>query len=335
MPAWSAETAARERPANLFKRTFGFATRDWLRFDTYGMFESTFHVETGRFVLLNRSPAAVPGLPHRGVFGQPRPAALTALPLPPDPMPSHHRLRPLKAWRYVGVYGPELMLCAAVVRIGRARQSFWAVWDRRDRRLLERTRLGEAGVHLPRGRVIVNDRGVQFDLALEEEAGIEAVCPAGESYAWTRKQGGVRAHGVLTLEGASRPLDGWAVVDDTAAYYERQTSWQWSAGVGVAIDGRQVAWNLVSGVNDPPSGSERTVWIGGEALEPPRSAFRPGLAGVDALSFDAEAVRERAENLLLVRSRYRQPFGAFSGELPGGVMLAEGYGVMEEHQARW
>jgi hypothetical protein len=274
-------------------------------------------------------------LPYRGVFGEPRPDRLAAIPLPPGRMPSHDGLRPLKAWRYVGVYGPELMLCAAVVRIGRARQSFWAVWDRRRRRLLERTRFGEGGVRLRPGRVVVNDRGVQLDLALEEEAGIEALCPAGESYAWTRKQGGVRAHGAVTLEGEQLPVDGRAVIDDTAAYYQRQTSWRWSAGVGIATDGREVGWSLVSGVNDPAADSERTVWVAGQEFEPPPCVFMADLAGVEKLRFEAEAVRERADNLLLVRSRYRQPFGLFSGELPCGVRLAEGYGVMEEHEAWW
>ena len=75
-----------------------------------------------------------PSLPFRGPFGAERPSPLHALPLPPAPMPSHHRSRPLKAWRYVGVFGPELMACAALVRVGRARQCFWAVWDRRERR---------------------------------------------------------------------------------------------------------------------------------------------------------------------------------------------------------
>jgi hypothetical protein len=36
-----------------------------------------------------------------------------------------------------------------------------------------------------------------------------------------------------------------------------------------------------------------------------------------------------------VRSSYRQPFGTFSGVMPGGVRVAEGYGVMEYHDARW
>jgi hypothetical protein len=302
----------------------------------YDVLKSPITPAAARFGLSSRSPSVFfAALPYRGAFGQLRPAALGALPLPPGPMPSHHGLRPLKAWRYVGLYGREVMLCAAVVRIGRARQSFWAVWDRRGQRLVERTRFGHGGVRLSPGAVAVNDRGVRLELALEEGAGIETVCPTGESYAWTRKQGGIRAHGVLFLEGTAHPLDGRAVIDDTAAYYPRQTSWRWSAGVGVTVDGCEVAWNLVSGVNDPAEDSERTVWVDGDAYEAPSSRFMADLAGVDELRFEPEAVRTRADNLLLVRSRYRQPFGAFSGRLPGGLSLAQGQGVMEEHHAWW
>jgi hypothetical protein len=64
-------------------------------------------------------------------------------------------------------------------------------------------------------------------------------------------------------------------------------------------------------------------------------AFDRDLTRVGGLRFASEAVRERRENLLLVRSAYRQPFGTFSGELRGGVELAEGYGVMEEHDVWW
>jgi len=39
--------------------------------------------------------------------------------------------------------------------------------------------------------------------------------------------------------------------------------------------------------------------------------------------------------MLVMRSRYRQPFGTFRGTLPGGIELAQGYGVMEEHDVRW
>jgi len=279
------------------------------------------------------NPAAT--LPYRGAFGDRRPPALSRLALPPAAMPSHDRLRPLKAWRYVGVYGPELMLCVGAVRIGRARQAFWAVWDRRQGRLLERTGLGRGRVRLEPGRVRVLENDVQIDLTLEERTGIESVCPSGQSYAWTRKQGGVRAHGRIALAGEPEQLDARAVIDDTAAYYTRHTSWRWSAGVGRASDGRALAWNLVSGVNDPPSASERTLWIDGDPVEPAPCTFADDLSVVDELHFRPEAAREHNDNLLLVRSRYRQPFGTFSGSLPGGIELAEGYGVMEDHDVWW
>jgi Protein of unknown function (DUF2804) len=275
------------------------------------------------------------GLPYRGRFGDPRPPALSTLPLPPAPMPARDRLRPLKCWRYVGVYGPELMLCAASIRIGPARQAFWAVWDRRSQRLHERTASGRGAVRLGYGSLrVIGDRGVTIELELDEGAGVETVCPSGQSYAWTRKQGGVSARGTVALDGVTHRIDGRAVIDDTAGYYERHTSWRWSAGVGESTDGRALAWNLVEGVNDPPSASERTVWVEGEPRELDPLEFADDLGAVGGLSFTAEAVRESRQNLGLVRSAYRQPFGTFSGRV-GGVELTHGYGVMEEHDVRW
>jgi hypothetical protein len=281
---------------------------------------------------MNRS-----SLPYRGIFGASRPASLSSLALPPAPMPPRQGLRPLKAWRYVGVYSPELMLCAGSVRIGPARQAFWAIWDRPGRRLLEHTVRGRSeSVRLERGRLTIREGSdIEVDLALDETAGIETVCSSGASYAWTRKQGGIRAHGTVHLDGEERHLDARAIVDDTAAYYERHIHWRWCAGVGLARDGRRLAWNLVSGVNDPLAASERTVWVDDEPSEVPPNTFAADLSSVDELRFDAEAARERRENLLVVRSAYRQPFGTFSGSLPGGIELAEGYGVMEDHEVYW
>jgi hypothetical protein len=284
---------------------------------------------------------------HRGPFGVIRPAAFDRVPLPPVRMPAWRGSRPLKRWRYVGVYGPELMVCVGHARVGPGRQSFWAVWDRASRRLRERTRRSGGGVRLGMdrpGRVLVVDDGVEIDLAIEEVDGVETICPNGDAYAWTRKQGGVRARGTVAIDGVLRELDGLAMVDDSAGYHARHTAWRWCAGVGLAEDGRRVAWNLVAGINDPPRDSERTVWVGGMPVEVgPAARFAADLSavatddGVD-LHFAAEATRERRENLLLVRSEYRQPFGTFAGTLPtptGPLPLAEGWGVMEQHSALW
>ena len=252
-------------------------------------------------------------------------------------MPSRWGLRPLKAWRYVGVFGPELMLCLAAVRIGPARQSFWAVWDPAQRRLYERTRLGaHGGVMLEPGRARLSDAEVTLDLRLDERPVSRRSAPAGAPMPGRASRAASGRTGTISIDGRSRPLDACAVIDDTAAYYERHTHWHWSAGVGTARDGRPVAWNLVDGVNDPPIGSERSVWLAGEVSEPPPVRFAADLSAVDELRFVARATRERRENLLVVRSSYRQPFGEFAGTLPGvGVQLAQGFGVMEEHDVWW
>jgi hypothetical protein len=280
-------------------------------------------------------------LPHRGRFGATRPAAIDALALPPERMPAWHGTRPLKRWRYVGVYGPELMLCVGSARVGPGRQSFWAVWDRAAGHLYERTRLRRGGVRLEDpGRVLVVERDVRIDLTLTETDGVETICPNGDAYAWTRKQGGVRACGEVAIGDAVHAVDALAIVDDSAGYHARETAWRWCTGVGRAVDGRTVAWNLVEGINDPPHGSERTVWVDSEPAETGVATFEPDLSGVRTadgvdLHFLAEATRHRRENLLLVRSAYWQPFGPFSGTLPGGLELAEGWGVMERHIAAW
>lgn len=260
-------------------------------------------------------------------------------------LPARRDGRALKRWRYVGAFGPDAMLCVGLAHVGGIPQAWWAVWDRAAGALHERTILlrPRAAVRLRPGRVTVRDRGgVALDLALDEGPGVETVCPHGGGWIWTRKQAGVPVRGRVRLaSGRELAIDARGVVDDTVGYHARRTAWRWAAGVGRTADGRLAGWNLVSGVNDPPQRSERTVWLEGAApFEAGPCAFADDLSGVRTadggdLAFRAEAVRERHDELLLVRSDYVQPFGTFAGTLPGGPALAEGYGVMEDHRARW
>ncbi|HEX3511737.1 MAG TPA: DUF2804 family protein [Solirubrobacteraceae bacterium] len=277
--------------------------------------------------------------------------ARTPWPAPPaEQLRLIRRGRPRKRWRYVALFNDELALCAALVQIGPARQSFWALHDRRTGELRGRTRLlpraGELELEAApaagaSGRLRVEDLGVHLDVELEEVAGVEALCPHGRAHVWTRKQAGVEAAGTISIDGGPpRELSARAVIDDTAGHHARRTEWRWSAGVGTASDGRALAWNLVSGVNDPESGSERAIWIDGQPSEPAPVAFAADLssvrfAGGAELRFRAEAERSRHDRLLLVESEYRAPFGSFAGQLPGGIALARGAGVMEHHRARW
>ena len=90
-------------------------------------------------------------------------------------------------------------------------------------------------------------------------------------------------------------------------------------------DGRPVGWNLVSGINDPPERSERAIWVDGEPSEPgpatlrrprgDRASTAPGSSSPPRPS----AARRRASRW--ARYEYRQPFGTFTGTLPGGLEL--------------
>lgn len=293
-------------------------------------------------------------LPWRGP-GDDRPD----LPLPPGSMPMRFGGNWRKRWRYAAAFGEELMVCAASVTVGPMAQSFWAIVDRECGEIHERTRTrlpgarGEVWTERSAGQpweigsdqigaiTRVESGEVRVKLAIGEGPWAECVCPneAG-GYVWTRKRV-APVHIDVTLPGGRR-IRGTVrgVEDESAGYHARHTVWSWSAGVGTAADGRGVGWNLVEGVNDPPAGSERAVWVEGEDV--PREPGPVSFDGLEAIDFDdgsrmdftKEAERSKAENRIVVRYSYRQPFGTFSGTL-AGIDLAEGIGVMEHHDAVW
>jgi hypothetical protein len=271
------------------------------------------------------------------------PAAATRgkiVPLPPAAMPLFRHRRPLKRWRYVGAYSPEVMACVGDAQIGPLRQRFWAVCEP-GRPVIARTTLSRGGVRMLGSHAVVESRDVRIDLSVEEDGGVETSHSNGRrGYVWTRKQASVPVRGSIRVNERSYTLECLGVVDDTAGYHERHTTWTWSAGVGQSADGARVGWNLVTGVNDGPVASERCVWIDGEPREVGPVSFADDLSRVSfaeggGLDFSEWGAREDHTNLLVLRSSYRQPFGTFTGALPGGVTLAEGYGVMEWHDVWW
>jgi hypothetical protein len=297
-------------------------------------------------------------LPWRGP-GPDRPE----LPLPPDKLPVRREGHWRKRWRYVGAFCDELLLCAARVNVGPLGQTFWAIWDRGERKLWERTGLlmpgarGDVWTEGPNAEGLVlhsPDEGsiVRIE-AKHPEVGkvrgflrfgtakwVEVVCPTPDGqYVWTRKRVDVPVACDVRIGSRRIEAEARGVEDESEGYHPHHTVWSWSAGVGKTGDGRSVGWNLVSGVNDPPERSERSIWIDGEPTEPGPVEFD----GLEAIRFDdgsrldfaGECERRREESRFMVRYTYRQPLGAFSGTLPGGITLASGLGVMEYHDAHW
>ncbi|MEI6446621.1 MAG: DUF2804 family protein [Actinomycetes bacterium] len=276
----------------------------------------------------------------RGEYGSVRPAGTEALRLPPEQPRPVRRGHLLKQWRYVAVHHEEMQICAATIAVGPGRSTFWAIWDRVNRELTEGSHKRMTGVETPDGRLVIADGGVSAEFELDEVPGVETITPVGKDWTWTRKQGGIAARGRVTVNGRTVELEAPAIIDDSAGYHPRRTDWRWCSGVGTLNDGRPVAWNFVNGLNDTPGASEQTVWIDGEAhqTESPRiSTDLSNVAFVEGgrLDFHEEEARGHAENLVIVRSSYTQPFGRFSGRLPHAGSLAQGLGVMETHSAVW
>ncbi|MDX6583808.1 MAG: hypothetical protein QOI10_2992 [Solirubrobacterales bacterium] len=289
-------------------------------------------------------------------------------PLPPGKVPLRRNGSWRKQWRYLGAFCDELLLCAARVQVGPVGQTFWAIWDREQGRLHERTRMippllarGEVWTELAEGehtgrvdwapdkggtlvRIEAAPKGSEDEqirafLRAGEGTWAQAVCETGEDdgYVWTRKRPVAVECDVRFGERRIR-CQARGVEDESCGYHPHHTVWDWSAGIGEATDGRAVAWNLVSGINDPPRGSERAIWVDGEPTEPGPATF-DGLEAIEVdgarLEFSAEAERSREESKPWAKYAYRQPFGTFAGALPGGIELARGFGVMEHHDAHW
>ncbi|HEX6782871.1 MAG TPA: DUF2804 family protein [Solirubrobacterales bacterium] len=253
------------------------------------------------------------------------------------PLFDHRQLR--KRWRYVGLFAEEVMLCAARAEVGPLTQSFWVLLDRGSGQQWNHTALlpGSREVTLDGPRLEIDGPGLRASLRIGECEATEATCPSDRSLAWTRKRVGMPVEGTVEVPGRRWQASGRGVDDESAGHHARETSWRWSAGVGTAADGRPVAWNLVEGINDPPSGSERAIWIGDAPAEVPPVRFLGDEIAMDdggTLRFAGESEHTHDDNYLLIRSRYRHRFGSFGGAL-GGVELASGLGVMEEHDARW
>jgi hypothetical protein len=216
-------------------------------------------------------------------------------------MPLLRRGRMRKRWRYIGLYGPELMLCAARAQIGQLSQSFWAIWDREGGRGYGHTRFlpgnGEVAIDGPLLRI--GAREAAAELRLGDGAPVESVCPSGErGYGWTRKRAGIPVRGSVEIGGRRLEVDG-SGVDESAGYHARRVNWHWSAGIGRATDGRAVAWNLVVGINDPPRASERGIWVEGDPSESGPVSF-DDLEGIEferaaLLRFAAESERAQQQ----------------------------------------
>src|SRR5215218_2924499 len=115
-----------------------------------------------------------------------------ALALPPGRMPAFQRGRPLKRWRYLGVYRSDLMLCVGHARVAGGPQRWWA------------------GA-LPDASLFGGSRGVELDARRASVRDVaESELPGAEGVVGASAHGGAyrRTFKLATVEVRARVLAG-------------------------------------------------------------------------------------------------------------------------------
>jgi hypothetical protein len=195
-------------------------------------------------------------------------------PLDVDRLPLFRGLRPLKKWRYLGVYGPEVQMCVGIARIAGAYQAFWAVHNRTTDAFRERAALRPI-LHFDETSARFDGVDVAYRRAGEP---VEVVSRHGKQLIWTRK---TPVHVTGTIDGLA--IDSHGLVDESAGHHARVTRWSWSAGCGTSETGAALTWNLVDGVHDSLHNSERTLWVDGVPQEVDPVTFAADLSRVGEL----------------------------------------------------
>jgi hypothetical protein len=207
------------------------------------------------------------------------------------------------------------------------------------------------------GAVGVGVDVARFDLALSRTTdavtAMTCVAPAGDDargrWNLTVKDNTLAAKGTVEWGSERFEVSAPATVDVTDAYAPRHTAWRWASLAGQSADGRAVGVNLCEIHNDSERARENVVWLDGVAhpVGAVRFAFDETAHdaspweirgdGVD-LRFDPSGMRVGHEDLVLIKSRFVQPYGRFRGTLRVGgeaVRIEDVVGVVEDHDALW
>lgn len=286
------------------------------------------------------------------------------------------RLRQRKRWLYVALASEELYVAFGAVDVGYASNAFFFAYDARGGAMLAHAsvlgtpRMVTLDDALPRaGGVRVRHRALSarvrlaraaIDLHVETpKATLEATLarPATPPpiTAIAELKGGVQitekgallgCRGRLRHGDRTREIDGLAGYDFSHGLLERHTAWRWAFLLGRARSGERVAVNLVSGFVGEgecavwtdrglfPLGEGRFDFDRADPLRP----WSVETADGARLRFAPGAAHREEKNLGLVRSRFVQPVGLWSGAIPcgGRVLEIEGaLGVAEDQDVVW
>lgn len=312
------------------------------------------------------------GAPAYGAYSGPLPSVVLG------PLGLRDRIARRKRWVYVAVATDEMWFSLAIVRTGYAATAFAFAYDLRgNRMMLDRTVLGPSAVarvsddfHAQgeiarfamgkttlaltrRGSALdvrVRMRDLEIDAAVDEGSGppaITAITRLGDGLV-----NGTEKRALLSLRGRARCGHREVVLDDGVAGYDythgllpRHTQWRWAFALGKAKSGEPFGFNVVQGFVGE---AECAAFVGDDVVpiaEPrfeldvaePMGPWRIQGDGID-LAFRPGGVHAQHTNLVVVKSRFVQPVGVFTGTIRAGgreVRVESLPGVVEDQDVLW
>jgi hypothetical protein len=283
-----------------------------------------------------------------------------------------------KRWIYVALATEEVWFSAAIVRTGYAATAFVFAYDLAGQRMmLDRTVLGPSPIarvsddfHAPgeiarfargatalsltrRGPALdlhVRGRDIEIDAAIEEGSGPPAITAIADLGGGLVNATEKRA--LLAVRGRARCGNREVILDGGTAGYDythgllpRHTKWRWAFALGKTRAGEPFAFNLIQGFVGE---AECAAFLGDRVIALAEPRFELDVAqpmrqwrlvgdGID-LAFEPGGIHAQNTNLGIVRSRFVQPVGAFTGtmRIDGRDVYVEGLpGVVEDQDVLW
>lgn len=215
------------------------------------------------------------------------------------------------------------------------------------------------GRHLLHIRAPANDSRPTLKLEIELDEPLDRVEPMVVALPFRRGRAMYSHKAVLTARGhielgethhTFQDSEAYGLIDIHKGYYPFVMKWHWATGAVVTPKGL-VGFNFTDNqVIDQSRFNENGLWVDGKLspLGPARFEFDPGdhLApwrirddeGRVDLRFEPQTIRKVDINLLVLRSKYRGPFGRFSGTIRDhrgeAHCLDDAFGMCEDFYLR-
>jgi hypothetical protein len=274
-----------------------------------------------------------------------------------------------KAWLYAGAFSERYCVGFAIADAGIVATAFVYVFDAHKQYVEEKItapfgfssafdpslttawKLKAFSITRENDKLVCAYQGKRISIKMaitENSKGATTIAPAGDRpFNHTYKNLLLPAQIDAAVDGQPINLAGnIGSIDFTKGYPPRHTFWNWASMNAVTESGIAFGVNLVGDFNNS---IENALWINGAVQQLSQATFvysHPAeknnwrvktLDGVIDMEFGPLGMRSENINALLMSSFFKQPFGVFKGIIKwnGESHTFTGYGVVEEHLAKW